>query len=206
MVALLWRNAQQLGLTESLVRKPGVGAIPAEFLPRIKELQRIPASASLKTMMEKAMPLDPSAIVVSEASFRKLLLQKRHRGVPATVRHTGAIVAAALSDSAALGVFAKLRSESTDVRSNLFVVLRDAVILADGDVEGRDAYVAVVELSGSVDWVRTCLGLLFWLALQAATSKQEAAGHYLAADRTTCSHTRSHPRTMRWQVSRQKRF
>lgn len=138
---------------ESVVTGPAVaGATRVESLPRIKELEWIPASSSLKTMMRETVPLDPAAIVVSDSSFRKLLMGETRRGVPSSVRHRGAVMAGALSDSATLGVFAKLRTGAKEVKSNLFVVIRDAAVLPDGDVEGRDAYVAAVELSGLVDW------------------------------------------------------
>jgi hypothetical protein len=101
--------------------------------------------------MGEAVPLDPAAVVIGEDTFTALLA---HRGEssPLTARHDAAVLAANLADPAALGVIATLEHGQTDISSNLFIVLRDPALSPDGEIEGRNAFVAAVELSGPVPW------------------------------------------------------
>src|SRR5258706_14677 len=129
-----------------------------------------PAPPDSLARMTDLVPLDETAVVLSERSFQRLLGTRRRSGVPADVRHRAARMTAALSDPVALGVVATRRPTRT-VTGTLFVVLRDAKVGADGTVEGRDAYVAAVQLSGRVDWMANGVRL----ALRRRQSRVDAA-------------------------------
>ena len=109
------------------------------------------ASVSLAQDMVGAVPLDPNAIVIGEETF-DALMARGGGATPLPVRDDAAAVAANLADPAALGVIATLQRRPSRIRSDLFVVLRDPALSRHGELEGRDAFVAAVELSGKVPW------------------------------------------------------
>src|SRR5262245_7867598 len=81
---------------------------------------------SLEREVAESGPLDATATVIDADTYTALLA---HRGAaaPMAARHQAAVVAASLADPAALGVVATLQPGPARVRSNLFIVLRDAV-------------------------------------------------------------------------------
>jgi hypothetical protein len=106
----------------------------------------------LEQEMVEAVALDPGVIVIGEDAYEALL---EHRGEPSplSVRHRAAALAANLADPTALGVIATLERRPAHIHSNLFIVLRDPVVTEDGKLQGRDAFVAAVELRGPVPWL-----------------------------------------------------
>lgn len=105
------------------------------------------APVSLAQEMVEAVPLDPAAVFIDEDTYAALL-DRRGEASPLPTSHSSAMLTANLADTAALGVIATLEREPTRIHSNLFIVLRDQALSSDGKLEGRDAFVVAVELSG----------------------------------------------------------
>lgn len=125
--------------------------------------------------MLEAVPLDPSAIVISAGTYEALLKQ---RGDPAPLpaRHGAAVLAANLADPAALGVISTLHRRPTLVDSNLFIVLRDPAVTEHDKLEGRDAFVAAVELRGWVSWFGRSPYVALLSRVQCATCRTPPRG------------------------------
>jgi hypothetical protein len=95
--------------------------------------------------------LDRRAVLISEEAFRTLISAQMPAASSVEVRHVAAETAAMVGDPFASGVVARLRSGPRQVKSDLFVVVRDPV-LASGEVRAQDVSVVAMSLAGKVPW------------------------------------------------------
>lgn len=147
-------TVQHLNLTLLAFMVVAVTGCSLFMIPLVDDKPRL-ASSSLVDQASKTARLDERAVVIGESSYLALM-NKRWGQVPSEeLRRAAARTAATLGDPNTLGVVATYRDKPTRVKSDLFIVVRDAALSPTGQLEGRDVFVAAVRLAGVVPWVGT---------------------------------------------------